>query len=165
MRDRIKISDLLGQAIEKGRDLGGDHPVEVIGEIAEGIPELEVDRLQLGRALATLIGHAMRSAKPGGVVRVQASSGSARRLHIAIDLPNKRFNARQLEAMLDPTRKPGASVHRGLALGMSLARSVVELHGGRVRVEDQGETGARFLVRLPIDIDASRFPTWGPPKN
>jgi len=154
IRDRVKISDLLGQAIEKGRDLGGDRPVEVIGEISKGIPELEVDRLQIGRALATLIGHAMRSAERG-VVRVKASPGSARRLHIAIDLPSRRFSARQLEAMLDPTRKPGASVHRGLALGMSLARSVVELHGGRVRVEDRGAQGARFMVRLPIDSDAA----------
>lgn len=171
IRDRVKISDLLGQAIEKGRDLGGDRPVEVVGEISEGIPELEVDRLQIGRALATLIGHAMRSAERG-VVRVKASPGSARRLHIAIDLPSRRFSARQLEAMLDPTRKPGASVHRGLALGMSLARSVVELHGGRVRVEDLGVEGARFMVRLPIDSDAaaiapadasSRFQSSRPP--
>jgi signal transduction histidine kinase len=74
--------------------------------------------------------------------------------------------------MLDPTRKPGASVHRGLALGMSLARSVVELHGGRVRVEDLGVEGARFMVRLPIDSDAaaiapadasSRFQSSRPP--
>lgn len=157
VRDRVKISDLLGQAIGKGRDLGGDRAVEVVGEISEGIPELEVDRLQIGRALATLIGHAIRTAERG-VVRVKASPGSARRLHIAIDLPSRRFSARQLEAMLDPTRKPGASVHRGLALGMSLARSVVELHGGRVRVEDRANEGTRFVLRLPIDADAASIP-------
>jgi signal transduction histidine kinase len=51
--------------------------------------------------------------------------------------------------MLDPARQPGESRHRGLALGLGLARAVVELHGGSVGVTDLGPKGIVFTVRFP----------------
>jgi signal transduction histidine kinase len=55
-------------------------------------------------------------------------------------------------SMLDPTREPGTGEHRGLALGLSLARAIVELHGGSVIVTDRGTKGSVFTVRIPVQI-------------
>ena len=41
------------------------------------------------------------------------------------------------------------SPHRGLALGMGLARSIIELHGGTIYRVDRGKKGLRFVVKLP----------------
>ncbi len=148
----VTISDLLGQAIEKGRDLGDSREIEVVGEIAEGVPMLEIDRLQIARALATFIGHALRTAQHSPVrVRAMPHAGRAR---IVIEVPSQRFSARQLAAMLDPGREPGASQHRGLALGLGLARSVVGLHGGTVEIEQHRRAGPAFAVELPLPADS-----------
>lgn len=148
-RERVLISDLIGASIEKGRDLGRERPIEVVGEIAPGIPSLEVDRLQMSRALATLIGHALRSAQRSPV-RVRALP-RPHRVRIVIEVPSQRFSARQLSAMLDPSREPGASPHRGLALGLGLARAVIGLHGGSVTVERDHGSGPAFRVDLPAE--------------
>jgi signal transduction histidine kinase len=63
VHDSVTVSDLFGDAIAKGRDLGADRPVEVVAEIVEGIGILHVDRVRMGRALATFIGHALRTAE------------------------------------------------------------------------------------------------------
>jgi signal transduction histidine kinase len=149
VRELVNVSDLIRDAIDKGRDLGGDAPIEVVGEVAEGTRELAIDRVQLGRALATFIGHALRTADRSPV-RVRAAPGGRSTLRIEVEVPSSGFTARQLEAMLNPTQQPGESAHRGLALGLALARSLVLLHGGRVRVADDSPRGARFLVTLPM---------------
>jgi K+-sensing histidine kinase KdpD len=143
------VSDLFGEAIAKGRDLGGDRQIEVVAEIVEGMPLLHVDRVRMGRALATFIGHALRTAERD-FIRVRAvPSRRAGMVRIDVEVPSTRFSGRELSAMIDPTRQPGESPHRGLALGLGLARAVVELHGGSVAVTDLGTRGTVFTVRFP----------------
>jgi signal transduction histidine kinase len=149
VHDSVTVSDLFGEAIAKGKDLGGDRQVEVVAEIVEGIPPLEVDRVRMGRALATFIGHALRTAERD-FIRVRAvPSRRPGMVRIDVEVPSTRFSGRELSAMLDPTRQPGESPHRGLALGLGLARAVVELHGGSVDVTDLGPKGTVFTVRFP----------------
>jgi signal transduction histidine kinase len=150
VHDSVKIGELFAAAIAKGKDLGGERELEVVSEFAEGVPPAYVDRVRMARALATFIGHAIRTAERETVV-VRAVPAEDRRVRIEVEVPSTRFSARQLEAMLDPSRQPGTSPHRGLALALGLARSVVELHRGIVRVEERGAGEAVFVVLLPIE--------------
>jgi signal transduction histidine kinase len=149
VREPVNINDLFGEALTKGRDLGGDRNVEVVSEVVEGVPELNVDRLRLTRALATIIGHALRSSEKS-YVRMRAAPSRAGGARIDVEVPSTRLTARQLASMLDPSPDPGAREHRGLALGLSLARSIIELHGGQVSVTDRGKKGSVFTVRIPV---------------
>jgi signal transduction histidine kinase len=147
VREPVTVSDLFGACIAKARDLGGDRYVEVVAEIAEGVPVISVDQLRVGRALATLVGHAIRSSEKS-YVRMRAAPSRAGGVRMDIEVPSTRLSGRQLERMLDPSREPG-SEHRGLALGLSLARAIFELHGGGVVVTDRGTKGSVFTVRIP----------------
>lgn len=149
VRERVRIEDLFGEALAKGRDLGGDGQVEVVAEIVGGVPDLEVDRLRLTRALATIIGHALRSSEKAHV-RMRAAPSRAGGARIDVEVPSTRVPARELANMLDPNPDPGEREHRGLALGLSLARAVIELHGGTVTVTDRGAKGSVFTVRIPV---------------
>jgi signal transduction histidine kinase len=150
LRDTEKVGDLVDESIEKGRDLGGDVPAVVKSRIADGIPELYVDRVRIARALATFIGHALRTAEQPDVWVIAAPADGGR-IRIEVQAPSRRYRAWQLERMLYPPQHPASSEHRGLALGLRLARSVIELHDGRVEVEDRGETASAFIVTLPIE--------------
>ncbi len=157
VKEREDIEDLLAFAIEKGKDLSSNSDVIVLSEISEGLPQIYCDRTRLAQALATFIGHARRSAvRPSMRVRAGVRLPTQRpqpnlykqKLRIDIEIPSPRFTAQELEAMLDPERQPGQ--HRGLALGLRLARSIVEHHGGRVRVTGRTVTEPAFLVELPL---------------
>lgn len=147
VKERVHVADVLGVAVEKGRDLGGNPQIDVVGQI-EDVGLVSGDRGKLSRAIATFIGHSVRTAQRSPV-RYRVTSAERNRVAIDITVPSTTFTAAQLEDMLDPTRRPGQSQPRGLALALSLARSIVELHGGTVRVRDRRDRGAVFCLRLP----------------
>ena len=148
--DAVKVSELFTAAIAKGKDLGGEHQVEVVTEVAQGVAPMYVDRVRMARALATFIGHAIRTAERAPV-RVRALMVEAKFARIEIEVPSAQFSAKQLGAMLDPSRQPGTSPHRGLALALGLARSIVQLDRGNVGVEERGPSESVFIVNLPVE--------------
>jgi signal transduction histidine kinase len=148
IREAVRTEELFDEALAKGRDLGGDGEVEVVAEILDGVPVLHVDRLRLTRALAAIIGHALRSTERAHV-RMRAAPSRAGGARIDVEVPSTRVSARELAAMLDPNPSPAEREHRGLALGLSLARAIIELHGGTVAVTDRGPKGSVFTVRIP----------------
>jgi signal transduction histidine kinase len=147
--DPIDAKTVLEQAIVKGRDLGGDHDVQVVVEIAPGLGPLRVDRVRLPRALSTFIAHAMREAQ-SPAFRVTAGPDGAKRARLEIEVPSAQFSVSQIEAMLDPTSAPGAGAHRGPALALRLGRSIVKLHGGELSLTERPGGGA-FVLYLPTE--------------
>jgi signal transduction histidine kinase len=147
VRELVRLDALMEEALQKARDLGGSAEVSVHFELATELPRLRVDRLRMSRALATFIAHALGATEEASLrasARVEKDA-----LVLEIEVPSSRFNARQVAALLDPSREPGTTEHRGLALGLRLGRSIVELHRGKIEVQQRGHSGA-FVVSLPV---------------
>jgi signal transduction histidine kinase len=154
--DHCDVRQLLGEAVAKGKDLGGDRGVEIFAEVADDVYSLRVDRVRMPRALATFIGHAVRVSESAAVhVQVVSELDAVR---FDVEVPGSRVDAQKLEALLDPSPALGPSEHRGLALGLRLARSVVELHGGSVAVTPLSGRGAVFSLSMPTGDAESRLP-------
>jgi len=154
--DHCDVRQLLAEAVAKGKDLGGDRGVEIFAEVADDVYSLRVDRVRMPRALATFIGHAVRVSE-SAAVHVQVVS-EADAVRFDVEVPGSRVDAQKLEALLDPSPALGPSEHRGLALGLRLARSVVELHGGSVTVTPLSGRGAIFSLSMPTGDAESRLP-------
>jgi len=154
--DQCDVRQLLAEAVAKGKDLGGDRGVEIWADVAEDVYSLRVDRVRMPRALATFIGHAVRVSESAAVhVQVVSEPDAVR---FDVEVPGSRVDAQKLEALLDPSPALGPSEHRGLALGLRLARSVVELHGGSVMVSPLSGRGAIFSLVMPTGDAESRLP-------
>jgi signal transduction histidine kinase len=148
-----RIEDLLDLALDKARDLSPDSDVLMRFDIPPDVPRVAVDRLRFSQALATFLGHARRTAERGSMrvlVQVEAKSDrptlKRRKLTIHVEIPSSRFSAQELEGMLHPEQHPGQ--HRGLALALRLAKSVIELHGGRVSVTGRTVSEPAFAIHL-----------------
>jgi signal transduction histidine kinase len=153
--DQCDVRTLFAEAVAKGRDLGGDRGVEIFSDISPGVTCVRVDRVRMPRALATFIGHAVRVSESAAVhVQVVPDPEGVR---FDVEVPGSRVDAHKLEALLDPSPALGPSEHRGLALGLRLARSVVELHGGSVAVTPLSRHGAVFSILLPTTDAESRL--------
>ncbi|HEY3256352.1 MAG TPA: HAMP domain-containing sensor histidine kinase, partial [Polyangiaceae bacterium] len=154
--DLCDVRQLLAEAVAKGKDLGGDRGVEILADVADDVYSLRVDRVRMPRALATFIGHAVRVSESASVhVQVVSEPDAVR---FDVEVPGSRVDAQKLEALLDPSPALGPSEHRGLALGLRLARSVVELHGGSVVVSPLSGRGAIFSLQMPTGDAESRLP-------
>jgi signal transduction histidine kinase len=108
------------------------------------------DRVRLEQVVTNLLSNAVRYA-PGGpiLVRVEEDAGVARLsiidhgIGIAADALGRIFG--RFERAADGPH------HGGLGLGLYITRSIVEAHGGQIRVSSQVGQGSRFVVELPLE--------------
>ncbi len=108
------------------------------------------DRLMLQRTLANLLGNAIRHTERGGAVQVRLDQSEGEVL-VSVENPGPAIPTEHLPRLferfyrVDPARQ-GSAEHTGL--GLAIVKSIVEAHGGKVRV--RSEPGlTRFEVHLP----------------
>jgi K+-sensing histidine kinase KdpD len=152
MKQPMAAADVINDAIIKARDLHGPQHVDVAVELPQHMPPLDIDPQYGARAVAVLIGHAMDTAigARGRAVRIRmglpATGDTTRRAHMArlhIEFVSQSNRPSLLEAQLQG--KLHSSSGRGMVLRLSLARAVIELHGGEVEVT-RGTHGAAVVT-------------------
>jgi signal transduction histidine kinase len=153
--DEIEFSELYRAARERATRLAGDFVPQIWDEIDPRIPPLLCDRVRLARALATFIAYSVRATQ-GGKMRLRAEMDDPDHVRIDVDVPGHLHTPKELELMMAESQSPGKRAHRGLALGLRLARSVIELHHGDVRVINRGPKGAMFCITLETVQPSSR---------
>ncbi len=137
--------------------------LRVTSRVASGTPPAFGERNRIVQVLSNLLFNAERHCEPGGRLRVAVSGGGGRiRVSVSDDgvgiAPEHRDRIfERLYQVGDRTaaREKGA----GLGLGLAIAKSIVEAHGGRIWVDGRPRRGSRFRFELPsADILAARAP-------
>jgi len=113
---------------------------------------IEVDGVKINIALSNLVKNALRFTDSGGTITIKLEEESGY-LKVSVRDTGIGIPARYLPKLFDRfyqveehlTRK-----HGGMGLGLSVAKSMVELHGGRIWVESEEGKGSTFTFLLPI---------------
>jgi signal transduction histidine kinase len=155
MFDEEPFSELYTAALDKAAALSGHGDMQIYEEIEPDLPALLIDRIRGARAIATFIAYSVR-ASGGGKMWVRAERHGLHHVRIDVDVPAKMHSAGDLEQMLEPAGGLAKREHRGLALALQLANSVVKLHGGSVHVVDRRQKGAMFCITLPTASGMAR---------
>ena len=110
-------------------------------------PLVRVDRLRFDQVLINLLSNAQKHSPPTGHIRLLvASSGQEVVFRITDSGPGVSEDDRA--HVFEPFYRSGSS---GLGLGLAIAKSLVELHNGRIWVESNRK-GSSFCVALPAYI-------------
>lgn len=120
-----------------------------VGELAEGTIRIDPDLV--AQVVRNLINNAQRHAGPGGRVALSAKADGAG-LVVIVDDDGPGIPREQRERVFDRFHRSESSRNRasgGSGLGLGIARSIVEMHGGRIWVEDSPLGGARVCFGLP----------------
>ena len=132
---------------------------EAIGlEIDIAPPALAVraDPKRLAGALGHLIGNAIKFSPRGGTIRLHAR-GADGAVQIAVADQGAGMTPDQLAAAWEPFRQVDAGYARhaeGIGLGLTLARHLIEAHGGALEVETGPGAGTTVTIRLPQEGSA-----------
>jgi len=126
--------------------------IEVLASIPPDLPLVLGDEGRLQQIIWNLLSNAVKFTPRGGSITVRvASAGSLLRLTVADT--GKGIEPDYLPHVFEPFSQEDGSMtrsHEGIGLGLSIVRSLVELHGGRIRVSSEGTgRGAAFVVELP----------------
>lgn len=136
----LGLGSLLSRAAEKGLQLHGNLPAE--------LPRISGNLEQLSRVISNLAGNAIRHTPRGGRVEVEAVVGEGE-VRITIRDNGEGIPAEYLPHLFERfVQVPGATAG-GAGLGLSIARKIVEAHGGRIWAESTPGSGAAFHFSLP----------------
>ena len=122
--------------------------VRVKWDIADDLPDIGADPLQLGQVVRNLVMNAAQSMKSGGELHISCTM-QRREQAVAIRFMDTGPGIPQqdLERIFRPfvTTKP-----KGTGLGLPIVQKIVSAHGGRVEAENSDIAGACFTVTLPV---------------
>ncbi len=148
MFDEEPFNELYQATLDKAMQLSGRRDMQIYEEIEPDLPPMLVDRIRGARAIATFVAYSVR-ASDASKMWIRAERHGAHHVRIDVDVPSQLHSASDLQQMLDPAGGLAKREHRGLALALQLANSVVKLHGGSVQVVDRRHKGAMFCITLP----------------
>ncbi|WP_434043108.1 MULTISPECIES: sensor histidine kinase [Sorangium] len=145
------VGSLIAGAIRKARELASDADGEVVVEVGDTLPLIPVDQAYATRALAVIVAHALRTgaADPSArLVRLTATMAGEFNSEVRIDVEygSRDVPPEELEALFS---RQTTARGRGLTLGLSHARSVIELHGGSLEVDGAPDGRPLCRARLP----------------
>lgn len=152
----VPVIDLLSQVSALNEALCARKGIEFVATVDEGLTTLDADREKLTHVLANLLGNAISFTPAGGRVWITAipvvEDGVAMaRMEVGdtgIGIAREHHDLIFMEfAQVDssPSRR-----HHGTGLGLTIARRLVELHGGRIWLESELGKGSRFFFTIPI---------------
>jgi PAS domain S-box-containing protein len=148
--DRLEINPAIREVIELTRGEAVKNGVSVQTELADGLPLILGDRVQLQQVMLNLIINAVEAigGASEGPRELLISSGKAGTddVHVAVRDSGPGVPATGLERLFEPffTTKPG-----GLGLGLSICRSIIQTHGGQFWATPNCPRGATFQFTLP----------------
>jgi signal transduction histidine kinase len=152
-----RVGDVVMPAVLDARELTAGMHVDIIGEIQPGVPRVLVDPARLTQGLTAIILVAARFAEKGNVVVRAAMPTSGEQMRIDVEVSGRGISSADREKIFDAFKHADrARRHGSLGLGPSLARAIVELHGGGIDVDTTEAGGTVFHVWVPSERGASR---------
>jgi CheY-like chemotaxis protein len=128
-------------------------------ELPEKPVMVRVDRVRLTQVFGNLLNNAAKYTPPDGAIRVTIVSGADDRVEVDVVDSGEGIDAALLPQVFElfaqgqrtPDRAQG-----GLGIGLSLAKTLVDLHGGTIEAASEGRgRGSRFTVGLPRLVDTN----------
>jgi PAS domain S-box-containing protein len=149
----LQIHQVVSQAVESIRQSAEAKGIRLHSILDSGIGLVRGDVNRLQQVLWNLLSNAIKFTPRDGKVQVALERVNSH-LEIVIEDTGIGISSEFLPFAFDRFRQADPSTTRrygGLGLGLSIVKSLVELHGGSVRVKSAGENlGSTFIVSLPI---------------
>jgi signal transduction histidine kinase len=148
-KEGLEINEAILEVIALSRDEAAKKRVSVQTQIAEGLPRIHGDRVQLQQVILNLIINAIDAMSDMGEQsrELLVSTGSVSDgVLVAVRDSGPGLDAASIERLFEPfyTTKPG-----GLGMGLSICRSIIETHEGRLWAIANVPKGAIFQFRVP----------------
>jgi PAS domain S-box-containing protein len=149
-KDSVDVNEAVREVIELTRGEAVKHGVSTQAVLGEGLPLIRGDRVQLQQVMLNLIVNAIdaMSAMSEGPhnLLISTAADSSQGVSIAVSDSGPGLPPEASERVFDPFYTTKAS---GLGMGLSICRSIVDAHGGRLSAKPNVPCGAVFQFSLP----------------
>jgi two-component system sensor histidine kinase KdpD len=157
--EQILLSDVAEKARTAVAASASVHGKTIVIDSVSNLQPVQGDSDYLAEAVANLMAHVLR--QPGNRqcrVRLSCAGGLN---HASVSGDHERLTEEQRKRIFEPYSQSGKQVPVGHGLGLALTKSIVDIHGGTIWVEDIPHGGSAFVIELPSSGPPSRQRTTG----
>jgi signal transduction histidine kinase len=149
--EEVDLGRVVDEAVEAA--VLAQQEVPVVASVRGALPAIRGDRARLRQVLGNLIENAVKYSPEGGEVRVAATAANgAVRIAVRDGGPGiPRDQQARIFEKFGRADVPGGS-KPGTGLGLFIARSIAEAHGGSLDVSSGAEAGSTFTLTLPVGV-------------
>lgn len=152
-RESASIEKIISESVEALNAWAKAKSIEIVKNIASGLPPILVDPGRIIQVLNNLIGNAIKFTPHNGVITIEAGlSRDGKWLEASVRDTGEGIAKEDLPKIFDKFYQ--ASGERvtadisGTGIGLSIAKEIVEMHGGKIWVESEKGRGAKFSFTL-----------------
>ena len=151
----VSLADVVARSIETVRLMAeGRGVVLILAPLPESMPAVRADPLRLQQVLWNLLANAIKFTPRHGRVIVRVEREPQRYL-VSVEDDGIGIPGKELPHVFERFRQADGSAtrrHSGMGIGLTLSRSLVELHGGAIWADSVSGQGSRFTFTLPIPL-------------
>jgi PAS domain S-box-containing protein len=148
--ETIEVNELISEMVVMLQNEANRHSVTIRTDLAEGLPKVMADRVQLQQVLLNLMLNGIEAIRDTiGELSIKSQLAEDSQLLISITDTGVGLPTENAQQIFDPffTTKP-----QGTGLGLAITRSIVDSHGGRIWASANSGRGATFSFTLPSRV-------------
>ncbi len=152
-RELVDVSELLREMVILLRNEISRHSISVRTELAEALPQIMGDRVQLQQVVMNLIINsidAMKDVEGTRELTINSRRAEGEQVMVSVTDTGVGLPSQQADQIFDAFFSTKA---HGTGMGLRISRSIVESHGGRLWATDNSPRGASFNLTLPTKVE------------
>jgi PAS domain S-box-containing protein len=148
---QVPLSEVMERAMEAIKPMIERQEQELVVDAGAEDLVVEADPHRLAQILSNLFSNAAKYTPSGGHIRVSAMPDGDELVKISVKDDGRGIAAEFQQSIFELFDQGGSGPAEGLGIGLTLVRSLVEMHGGTVSVTSGGEgQGSEFTLSMPI---------------
>ncbi|WP_432479709.1 sensor histidine kinase [Nocardioides sp. GXQ0305] len=155
VRTRGDLAAIVRETVAAAGPVATTSGVELVSEVPPSL-EMLLDRDRMRQVADNLLSNALKYTPRGGRVRV-ALGVDGERAELSVEDTGMGIDSHDRDHLFTRfyrARHAEEQSIQGVGLGLSIAKSIVESHGGRIEVDSEVGRGSLFRVRLPLGVTA-----------
>jgi signal transduction histidine kinase len=151
-REGVPLGPVVREVISEIDVARADRGVAVQSDVPDDLPTVDADRERLHQVLFNLVDNAIRFTPAGGEVRIEAHRHDGS-VEVSVADTGVGIPAEALPRLFERFYRVDSARARGdggTGIGLAIARSVVEAHGGTISAESEPGHGSTFTFDLPV---------------
>ena len=154
--ETFRLEELAGRVLELFSPQSRTNNIQLTLDLAGStLPPLTADPNLIERVFTNLIGNASKFTPDGGSITLRLSASNDSFKCSVIDT-GEGIPESYLEKVFDKFRQVEGRFKGGAGLGLTICKSIVEAHGGRIWVESEEGKGSNFILTIPRNLSLPR---------